>query len=62
VEFLKCCVCVDFHCEGGIYKGDWDLHQLREVSLVPGGGWAAKPRGWPAEWIGFNRLGLLPLV
>jgi hypothetical protein len=39
------CVCIDFQCEGGIYRGEWDLHRLGEVSLVPGGGHAAKPRG-----------------
>jgi hypothetical protein len=57
-------VCVDFHREGGggIYRGEWDPHRLGEVGLVPGGGWAAKPHGWPAEWSGFHRLGLLLLV
>jgi hypothetical protein len=56
VEFPKCGVSVNFHYEGGIYRGEWDLHQLEEVSLVPGGGWMAKPRGWSAEWSGVHRL------
>jgi hypothetical protein len=54
VEFPKCGVCVDFHRERDIYGGEWDLHRLGEVSLVPGGGQAAKPRGQPAEWSGFH--------
>jgi hypothetical protein len=54
VEFLKCGVCVDFHYEGGIYRGKWDLHRLGEVGLVPSGGRAAKPRGRSAEWSGFH--------
>jgi hypothetical protein len=33
----------------GTYRGEWDLHQLGELGLVPGGGRAAKPRGRPAE-------------
>jgi hypothetical protein len=48
--------CVDFHREGGIYRGEWDLHRLGEVSLVPGGGWAAKPRGRSAGWSGLYQL------
>jgi hypothetical protein len=55
-------VCVDFHHEGGIYRGEWDLHQLREVGLAPGGDWAAKPPGRSAEWSGLHRLGLLLLM
>jgi hypothetical protein len=51
--------CVDFHHEGGIYRGEWDLHRLREVSLALGGGQAAKPHGRPAWWSGLHRLGLL---
>jgi hypothetical protein len=38
VKFLCNGVCVDFHCEGGIYRDEWDLHRVEEVSLVPGGG------------------------
>jgi hypothetical protein len=62
VEFTKCGVCVDFHHEGGISRGEWDLHRLREVGLVPGGrlskprGWPTKPRGRAAEWSNFHRL------
>jgi hypothetical protein len=41
---------------------EWDLHQLGEVSLVQGGGRAAKPHGRLAEGSGFHRLGLLLLV
>jgi hypothetical protein len=50
------CVCVDFHYEGGIYRGEWDLHRLREVGLALGGEWVAKLCGWPGEWIGLHRL------
>jgi hypothetical protein len=50
------CVCVDFRHEGGIYRGEWDLHRLGKVGLVPGGGRAGKPHGRPAEWSGFHRL------
>jgi hypothetical protein len=35
--------CVDFHCEGGIYRGEWDLHRLGEVGLALGGGWVEWP-------------------
>jgi hypothetical protein len=56
LEFPKCGVCVDFHHEGGIYKGEWDLQRLGEVGLVLGGGRVAKSRGRPAEWSGFHRL------
>jgi hypothetical protein len=56
VEFPKCGVCIDFHCEGDIYRGEWDLHRLGEVGLVLGGGRVAKPRGQVAEWIGLHRL------
>jgi hypothetical protein len=38
VEFPCNGVCVNFQHEGGIYRGEWDLHQLGEVGLVPGGG------------------------
>jgi hypothetical protein len=41
---------------GGIYRGEWDLHRLGEVSLVPGGGQAAKPHGQPTVWSGLHRL------
>jgi hypothetical protein len=30
--------CVNIHCEGVFIGGEWDLHQLGEVSLVLGGG------------------------
>jgi hypothetical protein len=30
-------VVFNFHPEGGIYRGEWDLHRLWEVSLAPGG-------------------------
>jgi hypothetical protein len=33
--------CVNFHHDGGIYRGEWDLHRLGEVGLVLGGGWPA---------------------
>jgi hypothetical protein len=39
----KLSVCVDFHREGGIYRGEWDLHRLGEVGLAPGGG--------PGSWV-----------
>jgi hypothetical protein len=39
-----------------IYKGEWDLQRLGEVSLVPGGGRAAKPRGWLVGWSGLHWL------
>jgi hypothetical protein len=29
---------VGFHREGGIYRGEWDLHRIGEVGLVLGGG------------------------
>jgi hypothetical protein len=48
--------CVNFHHEGVIYRGEWDLHRLGEVSLVPGGGRPTKPRGRPTEWSGLQRL------
>jgi hypothetical protein len=32
---------------GCIYCGEWDLHRLGEVGLVPGG-------GQPAEWSGLH--------
>jgi hypothetical protein len=37
--------CFNFHREGGIYRGEWDLHRLGGVSLAPGRGRVAKPRG-----------------
>jgi hypothetical protein len=40
--------CVDFHHEGGIYRGEWDLHRLGEVSLVPGGGRRGQAT-WPVS-------------
>jgi hypothetical protein len=40
----------------GIYRGEWDLHQLGEVGLVPCGGLAAKPRGRLARRSGLHRL------
>jgi hypothetical protein len=55
-------VCVNFQHEGGIYRGEWDLHQLGEVGLVLGGGRATQPRGRPIDWIAFHRLGLLLLM
>jgi hypothetical protein len=33
--------CVNFHHDGGIYRGERDLHRLGEVDLAPGGGWPA---------------------
>jgi hypothetical protein len=51
-----CCVCVDFHCEGGIYSSEWDLHRLGEVGLVLGGGRAAKTHGRSVERSGFHQL------
>jgi hypothetical protein len=48
--------CADFHYDGDIYRGEWDLHQLGEVGLVPGGGRAAKPRGMFARWSRLHRL------
>jgi hypothetical protein len=62
VEFPKCGVCVDFHHEGGIYRSEWDLHQFREVSLVPGGGRPSKPCGRPTEWSGLHWLSPLTLA
>jgi hypothetical protein len=62
VEFPGNGVCVHFHLEGGIYRSEWELHRLGEVSLAPGGGWLAKPRGRPPEWSGLHRLNLLILV
>jgi hypothetical protein len=41
---------------GGIYRGEWDLHQLEEVGLALGGGRAAKPRGRLARWSGLHQL------
>jgi hypothetical protein len=55
-------VCVTFTVRGGIYRGEWDLHRLGEVSLALGGGRAAKPRGWPIGWSGRHQLELLLLV
>jgi hypothetical protein len=68
--------CINFHCEAGIYRGEWDLHGLGEVGLAPGGGfhrlgevglalgggWPAKAHGRPAGWSGLHRLELLLLV
>jgi hypothetical protein len=53
---------LNFHHEGDIYRGEWNLHRLGEVSLAPGGGQSAKPRGRPVGWSGLHRLGLLLLV
>jgi hypothetical protein len=50
------CLCVEFHREGFIYRGEWDLHQLRKVDLMPGGGRTTKPHGQSAKWSGFHRL------
>jgi hypothetical protein len=52
---MKFVWCVDFHREVGIYRGEWDLYRLGEVSLALGG-------GRPAGWSGLHRLGLLLLV
>jgi hypothetical protein len=41
--------CLNFHREGGIYRGEWDLHRLGEVGLVPGGSRLA-------EWSGLHWL------
>jgi hypothetical protein len=30
-----------FTVRGGIYRGECDLHQLGEVGMAPGVGWAA---------------------
>jgi hypothetical protein len=46
----------NLYCEGGFYRGEWDLHQLGEVGFSPGGGRAAKPRGQSAGWSGLHRL------
>jgi hypothetical protein len=35
----------DFHHEGAICWGEWDLHRHGEISLAPGGSRPAKPRG-----------------
>jgi hypothetical protein len=43
--------CVDFHCEGGIHRYEWDLHRLGEVGLVPGGG---RPGGVASTDSGFS--------
>jgi hypothetical protein len=43
--------CVDFHREGDIYRGEWDLHQLGEVGLAPGGG---RPGGAASTDSGFS--------
>jgi hypothetical protein len=59
VESPKCGVCVNFHHEGCIYRGEWDIHHLGEVGLVIGGGRAAKPFGRSVEWSGFHRLSSL---
>jgi hypothetical protein len=40
---------LDFHREGVIYKGEWDLHRLGEVSLAPGGDRPTKPCGRSAS-------------
>jgi hypothetical protein len=50
--------CVDFHCGGGggIYSGEWDLHRLGEVGLVPGGGRAAKSHDRQVGWSGLHQL------
>jgi hypothetical protein len=48
--------CANFHHEGGFYMGEWDLHRLGEVGLVPGGGRAAKPCSRPGRWSGLHRL------
>jgi hypothetical protein len=48
--------CVNFHRDGGIYRGEWDLHRFGEVGLEPGGGRAAKPRGRPDGWSRLHRL------
>jgi hypothetical protein len=48
--------CVNFHREGGIYGGEWDLHRRGEIGLAPGGGQAAKPRGGVAGWNGLHQL------
>jgi hypothetical protein len=47
-------LCVNFHYEGGIYRGEWDLHLLGEVSLAPGAGQVDKPCGWPAGSSGLH--------
>jgi hypothetical protein len=36
---------LDFHREGGIYRGESDLHRHGEVNFMPGGGQLAKKRG-----------------
>jgi hypothetical protein len=38
---------LNFRHKGGIYRGEWDLHQLGEVSLAPGGGRLA---GWSGHY------------
>jgi hypothetical protein len=51
--------CVNFHREGDIYRGEWDIHRLGEVGLAPGGGRPAKPRGRPVGWSGLHPLSQL---
>jgi hypothetical protein len=50
--------CVNFHCEGegGIYKGECDLHLLGEVGLAPSGGRPAQPQSRMGGWSGLHRL------
>jgi hypothetical protein len=40
---------LDFHHEGDIYRGEWNLHRLREVGLALGGGRSVR-------WSGLHRL------
>jgi hypothetical protein len=42
---------LDFHHDGGIYRGDWDLHRLGEDSFVSGGG---RPGGAASTESGFS--------
>jgi hypothetical protein len=48
--------CSDFHHEGGIYRGEWDLHRLGELILAPGGGRPTMPHGLSIGWSGLHRL------
>jgi hypothetical protein len=55
VEFPKCGVCVDLQGEGGIYRGEWDLHRLSPPTQ-------ASPPGvdvWQPSF-GLNHLGPWP--
>jgi hypothetical protein len=54
--------CVDFHHEGSIYSGEWDLHRLGEAGFALGASQAAKPGGRLAGWSGLHRLSPLTWI